>query len=207
MNIGPISFGKKYIRSANAIDNSTQSVKKMDFVEYEKNGKDLLHLLQTQKLWTEVYGECDTYIDKIVLDMYNIIKSGDDSRQTKVYALEDEDGQIQAVCEIGRYYTTIDSKLKEGKEPATIIRYISTNPKSMHGKKDRKYSKLGTSLFKEILKQIKKEDTKGIVLLDSSGGFWDKLPNMKTENCEYAKINFMESDKFNDSIRRLNAVI
>ena len=77
----------------------------------------------------------------------------------------------------------------------------------MYGKKHREYSKLGTSLFKEILVQLKKENTAGIVLLDSSGGFWEKIPNIEKRYLNFVEFNYLPKEKFNSSIKKLNKVV
>ena len=206
MNSIPISFGKRYIREVYSSPNESGLSKKLDFVEYEKNGKDLLKLVQTRNLWEDVYKENNTYIADITKALHTLITTNDDNPDTKIYGLEDKDCEIQAICQIedlsGQPWC-----LENTGKPETYLKYICTNPKSMHGKKHREYSKLGTSLFKEILVQLKKENTAGIVLLDSSGGFWEKIPNIEKRYLNFVEFNYLPKEKFNSSIKKLNKVV
>lgn len=193
MNIDPINFGKKYISKANVIDNSTKDKVKMDFVEYEHDGKDLLKVVQTNRIWEEVYNENNTYIGSIAADFYETVTGKGMHSNRHFYGIEDEDGQIQAIMETSDYDGT-KRVYETYKKPTTLIKYISTNPKSMHKKQNREYSKLGTSLFNSLLKHFRKEKRE-IVLEDTSRGFWDSIPNMKTKYqgtlkvCHLAKSN------------------
>ena len=186
MNISPINFGKKYISKANVIDNSTKDRIKMDFVEYEHNGKDLYKVIQASKIWEERYNENDTYIGSIACDFYETVLAKGAYSNRHFYGIEDEEGQIQAIVETSDY-DGVKRVYEDYKKPTTLIKYISTNPKSMHKKQNREYSKLGTSLFNSLLKHFKK-DKREIVLNDSSNGFWTTIPNMKVKYQDTSKV-------------------
>ena len=89
-----------------------------------------------------------------------------------------------------------------------IIKYISTNPKSMYGAKKRKYSKVGLSLFNELIKHFKNENICGIVLVDGSDGFWDKLslPIFKTERYKLPTAGLPRKN-FDEYIKRFDEII
>lgn len=207
MNTNPINFGKRFIRQAAAIDPSTNKKVRMNFVEYEKTGRDLLQVVQTKKLWVDKYKENDTYIDDIADEFCKIVRGDIPDFNTRFYGLEDVDGQIQAICECGG----TEIKLKRDNQgifkPVNTIKYFTTNPKSMRNKKSREYKKLGASLLKEILKEFKKDKTTGVMLDDSSDGFWQNMPNFKASEFENRLICFLPKERFNDSIKKLNEVV
>ena len=207
MNISPVNFGKRFIRHANAIDPKTNKKVKMNFVEYEKTGKDLLQVVQTKKLWTDRYKENDTYIDDIADDFCKVIRGDIEGFGTKFYGIEDVDGQIQAICECTNTTIKLQRNNKGAYKPLSAIKYFTTNPKSMRNKKTREYKKLGASLLKEILKEFQKDKTQGVVLDDSSDGFWQNMPNFSAFELDNRLMCILPKERYRDTINKLNEVV
>lgn len=206
MNIPPVNFGKKYISRANAVSVSDNKKIQMDFVEYEKTGSDLLKIIQTSELWEEKYGEPDTYIGSIAMDFYETVKRNEINTNKRFFGLEDKKGRVQAICET-RDYDGVVKVYDNIKKPVTLITYFCTNPKSMHKKEQREYSKLGTSLFASLLKHFKTQNPKEIRLCDSSRGFWNTIPNMKFTQADSVKMGYLPKSKQRETIRALDKKI
>lgn len=171
MQINPISFGKKYLGKAPVRNNSTGKREMLNFVEYDSK-KDIKQIEKTSKKWgtpSELRGVYAGYVAK---HMKKSIKYPGLLKDLKYYGIEDRHRRIQALCEV-----LISTK----NEKTANITYGAVNPENSYGSTDRKYSKLGTSIFREILKLAKKDNIKNVWLIDGSKGFWNSIPLIKKD--------------------------
>ncbi len=178
MNISPISFTKLYKGKSAVINKKTGEKEALDFVEYEPE-KDYDFVGKQAKKWRET-SKYSGLIGAIARGMnFNRGKT-----YLKYYGLEDKKGDIQAICQIMPYKTNNTIEIDS----------LEVNPKSMYGGKNREYSKLGTSLFKEIVKLAKERNAIYINLTDFSGGFWDKMPYLQTSKYDNSKMKLFNKD-------------
>ena len=194
MNIQAITFGKKYLGKAPVKNNNTGKKELLDFVEYNDR-KDISQLKQTAEDWEQK--RFDNYIGMFASDLKCDIR--DNIHTRKYYGIEDEKGDIQAICEVR------DLKYPKG-EKKNYIECIEVNPDNAHSSEQRKFSKLGTSIFKEIVKIAKRSKAKGIEIIDASEGFWDKMPYIE-DNSENDGDLILHSNNYDECIKKLDEMI
>lgn len=169
-----LAFGKRYIGQAPVKNNLTDKKEYLDFVEYN-NTNDLCHVYNTAVNWQKSRTGGNLAL-QIARDMEKDFKNK--SQNIKYYGFEGDYGKVQAVCEVQTKKTNYGDVKK--KKISQEIRYMEVCPKNVHGMHSRKYSLIGTSLFKEILKLAQKDEVKFIDIVDISGGFWEKIPFLKS---------------------------
>lgn len=213
MKIAPINFCKKYISKTPVREMETGKKVDFNFVKYENCPEDEIALQDATENWTKyliskgVYknGYCTSsnYGEEIFGDFQN----SEYRPNEHYYGLEDEKGEIHALCEVLEGEKTIEMppSFKKQNNPLEILFFI-TNPKNKYRNPNREYSKIGTSFFKEIVNLAERKKYDYIALSDASHGFWTSLPSLESEkkNEDMEKIKFLRSSKFNGCIKKLD---
>lgn len=191
MNINPISFAQNYLSKVNVQNAKTNSKETLDFVEYECCFYDLARLDTAARKWNKSPKNPADSIFKDYCDTY--FNGGSDRR---FYGLEDENGEIQGLCEVapGGSEIKLNGKTEKDEKNALEITCLCTNPENAYTSGDRKYQGIGRKLFSEIVKLAKKQDKSYIALLNVNKPFWNNIPYLKSE--AQGAIKVLDKDEF-----------
>lgn len=198
MSINSVSFGKKYLGTAPVRNNKTGEREMLNFVEYDSK-KDVLSLSKTANIWNKKRG--GNFIELIALGLNFSLTNT--RKRTHNYGIEDDKGEIQAVCK------TETKNYTDKKGTACEIEYIAyfeVSPDNACNSFERKYAKVGTSLFSEIVKIAKKKGLHHVYLTDMSGGFWEKMPFIqKAKNPDEDMAIY--SKNYDECLKKLDEMI
>ena len=216
MNINPVTFGKKYITKVPVQNNKTGEKELMNFVQYDTKD-DVFTIENTSKIWympREVpnisYSSFDFNIPQIRIngdlasmmtyDMKKHIFSG----SYKFYGIEDENNEIQALCEIKSDIPICAENMNDREEK---IELVIVNPKNSYDSKNRKYSKLGTVMFKKIVQLAKENNAVCIKLTDITGGFWNKVPYVNSSHKYFCQEKILDKKDYDKCLEKLDEII
>ena len=199
MNINQITFGKTFISKTPVRNLQTGKREMFDFVQYDEK-KDIETVEKTSENWKKNSFGGGIYAGYIAEHMKgNIPQNKDDVRY---FGIEDKQGNIQAVCEVDFDQTGF---LKEKRKVIEDIIYMETNPTNAHGVRHRKYSGLGVSIVSRLIDFAKKENAEKIELIDSSDGFWEKVPFF--EETKLKDIIFLKRKNYDECLKKLDEMI
>lgn len=215
MNISPASFGKKYISKVPVQNNQTGKKEVFNFVQYDSK-EDIPVIKDASINWSQkkepvitsyngYFFEVPTmslnsdFVDNIVSNM----EKNKFLKGHEFYGLENKNNEIQALCEV-KSYKSLFSKDASKKEEK--IEYLTVNPKSSYGARGREYSKLGTIMFRKIVKLAKDNNVKCIKLLDCSDGFWAAMPYVTPKDKYKIEYRLFEED-YDKCLKKLDETI
>ena len=208
MQINPVAFGKTYISKTPVRNLLTGEKEMFDFVEYDDVFEDKSNIEKAQKKWTYYINFIEgIYKTNYGEEIYNDFLDSEYRPQEHYFGLEDKNGEIQALCEVIENQKGIEVPITVKKQPNPLeILFFMVNPKNGHKSNNRKYSKIGTSFFKEIVNYAKNKNHGYIALSDASHGFWCSLPSLETGKPKYftEKTKFLRGSKFDICTKKLD---
>lgn len=202
MKISPVSFTSSFIRSNKAKNNLTNKKENVNFVRYEDENADDVHIKTRYKPSFRheegLFAEC----------IYNDFK---DNRialnpNIKFYGIESSEGDILALMETKsnvrmRYNTDLNKPDKNGLE----LSLMCVSSDNSHDNKKRKYSKLGTILVSNAIKQARIEKRNFVVIENSNDAFWQTIPFF--EDIDYGAVKVLYSENFKKCASKLDQTI
>lgn len=199
MNINPLSFGQNHIKSAYIKNNQTGKKEKVNFVQYEYGFYDMVRIHNTIQNWRE--DPKNRYGERIYKDYMQGYMKGDYNKS--FYGLEDENENILGLIETNSEMENInlEDEMPQSYKPFELT-YFCTNPDTVYGADKRKYSKVGTVMLSETIKEAKRQNADYIALFNADRKFWDTIPCFRSYMSDCVKI--LEADKFDTCTRELD---
>ena len=201
MKTNNVSFGKTYISKTYAINNREEKKEEFDFVEYDDIKNDEKILARASAEWTMF----QTFGAEFARVIYSDFVKYGNLANRHYYGLENKSGEPKVLLKTKE--EDIDLHNKHNKAGLKIA-FMVTHPLHRHGILFKKYSKLGTSTFRALVKMAKEKGYDYITLKDVSGGFWNNIPYMEGKGGKNGfQTKILQKKDYDKCIKKLDRMI